>query len=99
MAHILRKATLRSAAVIGIIEFSLDFVPQVLYWIQIWTEGRHWHDSDVLLLEKVSGGSDSVGAGIVLLEHVMLVIAISRSSQCSTTGVTKTVVCVILSIG
>ena len=46
----------------------------MLCWIQIRTEGRPWHDSDVLL-EKVPGGSDSVGAGIVLLEHVMLVTA------------------------
>ena len=27
------------------------------------------------------------------------IVAISRSSQCSTTGVTKAVVCVILSVG
>ena len=58
------------------IEFSLDFVPQVLCLIQIRTEGRPWHDSDVVLLEKVLVGSGSVGAGIVLLEHVMLVTAI-----------------------
>ena len=57
------------------IEFSLDFIPQVLYWIPIRTEGRPWHDSDVVLLEKVPGGSISVGVGIVLLEHVMLAMA------------------------
>ena len=39
------------------------------------TEGRPWHDSDVVLLGKVPGGSGSVGGGIVLLEHVMLVSA------------------------
>ena len=50
------------------IAFSLDFVPRVLYWIQIRTEGRPWHDSDVVLLEKVSGGSD---AGIVLLDMLV----------------------------
>ena len=37
------------------------------YWIQIRT--------DVLLLNKVPGGSSSVDASIVLLEHVMLVTA------------------------
>ena len=57
------------------IEFSLDFVTQVLYWIQIRTEGRPWHYSDIVLLEKVLVGSGSVGAGIVLLEHVILVTA------------------------
>ena len=35
------------------IEFSFDFFPQVIYWIQIRTESRSWHDSDVALLEKV----------------------------------------------
>ena len=40
----------------------------MLYWIQIWTEGRPWHDSDVVLLEKVL-------LDIVLLEHVMLEMA------------------------
>ena len=45
------------------IEFSLGFVQQVLYWIQIWTEDWPWHDSDVVLLEKVPDGSGSVGAG------------------------------------
>ena len=35
------------------IEFSLDFFPQVIYWIQIRTESRPWHDSDVALLEMV----------------------------------------------
>ena len=55
------------------IEFSLDFGPQVLYWNQTRTEGRPWHASDVVLLEKVPDGSGSVVAGIVLLEHVMLV--------------------------
>ena len=34
---------------------------------------------------------------IVILH--LIVITISRSSQCSTTGVTKAVVCVILSVG
>jgi hypothetical protein len=57
------------------IESSLDFVPQVLYWIQIRTEGRPWHGYDVVLLEKVPGDPGSVGAGIVLLEHVILVTA------------------------
>ena len=42
----------------------------MLCWIQIQTEGRSWHDSDVVLLEKVHGGS-----GLVLLEPVMLVEA------------------------
>ena len=51
------------------IVLSLDFVPQVLYWFQLRTEGRPWHDSDVVLLENVPGGSGSVGAGIILLEH------------------------------
>ena len=46
----------------------MDFVPEVLYWIQIRTECRPWHDSDVL--EKVPGCSGSVGAGIVLLNNV-----------------------------
>ena len=41
----------------------MDLVPQVIYWIQIRTDGRPWHGSDVVLLEKVSGGSGSVGAG------------------------------------
>ena len=57
------------------IEVSLDVVPQVLYWTQIRADGRRWHDSDVVLLDKVPDGSGSVGAGIVLLEHVMLVAA------------------------
>ena len=47
----------------------------MLYWIQIRTEDRPWHDSDVLLMEKVPGGSGSVCAGIVLLEHMMLLMA------------------------
>ena len=46
-------------------EFYLDFFSQVLYLIQIRTKGRPWHDSDVVLLEKVPGGSGSVGAGLV----------------------------------
>ena len=33
------------------------------------------------------------------LSHRNLLICISRSSQCSTTGVTKAVVCAILSVG
>ena len=53
------------------IGFSLD----VLYWIQIRTEDRPWHDSDVLLMEKVPGGSGSECEGIVLLEHMMLLMA------------------------
>ena len=44
------------------IEVSLDFVPQALYWIQIRTEGRPWHDSEV---RRKSCGSGSVAAGIV----------------------------------
>ena len=54
------------------IEFSLDFVPQVLYWIRLRTDGRSWHDSDVVLLAKVPGGSGSKGVSIVLLEHAIL---------------------------
>ena len=42
----------------------------MLYW-----SARPWHDAHVVLLEKVPGGSGRVGAGIVLLEHVMLVTA------------------------
>ena len=57
------------------IEFSLDFVPQVLYRIQIRTEGRAWNNADIVLLEKVPGGSGSVGESIGLLERVMLVTA------------------------
>ena len=53
----------------------MDLVPQVIYWIQIRTDGRPWHGSDVVLLDKVSGASGSVGAGKVLLEHMMLVTA------------------------
>ena len=34
----------------------------MLCWIQI--EGRPWRDTDVVLLEKVPGGSRSMGAGI-----------------------------------
>ena len=47
------------------IEFSLNFVPQMLYCVQIRTDGRPWHDSDVVLLENVPGGSSRVGGGIV----------------------------------
>ena len=56
-----------------VIGFSLDFVQQVLYWIQIRTDGRPWNDFDVLL-EKVPGGFGSVRTDIVLLKHVMLVM-------------------------
>ena len=45
----------------------------MFYWIQIRTEGKH--DCDVVLLEKIPDGSGSVGANIVLLEHLMLVTA------------------------
>ena len=45
----------------------------MLYWIQIRTKGKPWHEFEVVLLEKVPGGSGIVGADIVLLEHVMLV--------------------------
>ena len=37
--------------------------------------------------------------GMSVLLFVCVQVAISRSSQCSTTGVTKAVVCVILSVG
>ena len=53
----------------------------------------------------IGGGCSSVVLGgcgdiIVLVVSVVVVtVAISRSSQCSTTGVTKAVVCVILSVG
>ena len=67
----LRNVILRFVAVIVIGRTSFSFLwisfPQVLFWIQIRTEGRSWYDSDVLL-EKISGGS-----GIVLLKHAMLV--------------------------
>ena len=36
--------------------------------IHIHTEGRSWHGSDILL-EKVSGGSGSMGIGIFLLKQ------------------------------
>ena len=42
-------------------------------WIQIQTKGRPWHDSDVVLLDTVPGGSGSVG--VDMLEHVILVMA------------------------
>ena len=44
--------------------------------IQIQIEGREWHASYVVLREKVTGDSGSVGEGMVLLERVMLVTAI-----------------------
>ena len=47
----------------------------MLYWIQIQTEGKPWHEFEVVLLEKVPGGYRSVDEDIVLLEHVMLVTA------------------------
>ena len=47
----------------------------MLYCIQIRTEVRSCHDSDVVLLGKVPGDFGSVDAGIVLPEHVMLVTA------------------------
>ena len=77
-SHIPRKATQICCSYRPWSRFSevcLDFFPQMLYWIPIWTEGRPWHDSDVVLLEKVPGGSGCVGAGIVLPEHVMLMTA------------------------
>ena len=75
-AHILRKATLRSAAVIGLGRTSLTFL-----WI--WSHkcsigfksGLRAGPCNGVLLEKVPGGSGSVGAGIILLEHVVLVTA------------------------
>ena len=49
-------------------DLSLDFVSHVLYRIQIRTEGRPWHDSDVVLLEKVPEML-CMGAGSALLER------------------------------
>jgi len=56
-----------------VIELSLDLVLQVICGIQILTEGRPGHDSVVVLLEEVHGGSGRVRMGIVLLEYVVLV--------------------------
>ena len=44
------------------------------------------HIKDILLLSE-------------MVVHEVVAVAISRSSQCSTTDVTKAVVCVILSVG
>ena len=66
---------LQLSALVALHWVFLDFVPQVLCWMQILTEGRSWLDSDVVLLEKFTGGSGSVGIGTVLLEHAMLVTA------------------------
>ena len=77
-AHILRNVTQICCSyrpLSHFIEFSLDCGPQVLCWLQIQTEDRPWHHSYIVLMEKVPGCSDSVGAGIVLLEHVMPVTA------------------------
>ena len=40
-----------------------------------------------------------MGHSFPLAPRVLLNTAISRSSQCSTTGVTKAMVCVIMSVG
>ena len=35
----------------------------------------------------------------IMVKIIIFIIFISRSNQCSTTGVTKAVVCIILSVG
>ena len=51
-----------------------NLVPQVLYWIQIRTEDRPWHDSDDVLLES-PWWLWQCGRGPCPLEHVVLVTA------------------------
>ena len=41
----------------------------------------------------------SLFLSICILHLILLSLCLSRSSQCSTTGVTKAVVCIILSVG
>ena len=63
----------RSAVIIGLGRISLSFLCISFHKCSIgFKSGRReatCDDSDVVLLEKVPGGSGSVGAGIVLLEH------------------------------
>ena len=44
-------------------------------------------------------GGEQYGVLVVVSQHVVVAAGISSGSQCSMTGVTKAVVCAILSVG
>ena len=77
-------------------------------FVEILKEGEKRHrDKHAWLYDKEEEQSKVILTHVLILKkyiftspfYFALTIIISRSSQCSTTGVTKAVVCVILSVG